>query len=181
MYISNNCSFKIIDKYNLGLRDIEDLWIELRVDKKKRIIGVINKHPKYANVEEFLLILGETLKVISSDNKFCYILDDLNINTYDTSNYVSESFLNSTRCNAFHSLVSMPTRITLSSITTIDHILSNESNFKVKPAVFQCSISDHYAIFYAISKLAFTTSKTVSYNCFNCNSSVVKNFVQFIF
>ena len=139
MYISNNCSFKIIDKYNLGLPDIEDLWIELRVDKKKRIIGVINKHPKYANVEEFLLTFGETLKNISSDNKFCYILDDLNINTYDTSSNMSKSVLNLTRRNAFHSLISMPTRITISSVTTIDHILSNERNYKVKPAVFQCS------------------------------------------
>ena len=88
---------------------------------------------------------------------------------------MSESFLNSTRRNAFHSLISMPTRIIPSSVTTIDHILSNESNFKVKPAVFQCSISDHYAIFCAISKLAFTTSKTVSYNYFNLQQFVCEN------
>ena len=72
-----------------------------------------------------------------------------------------------TRSNAFHSLISMATRITPSSVSNIDHILSNESNFKVKPAEFQCSISDHYAIFCAISKLTSTTSKTVSYNYFN--------------
>ena len=66
-----------------------------------------------------------------------------------------------------HSLIFMATRITPSSVTTTDNILSNESNFKEKPAVFQCSISDHYAIFCAISKLASSTSKTVSYNYFN--------------
>ena len=169
MYISNNCYFKIIDKYNLGLPAVEDLWIELTVDKKKRIIGIIYRHPKYAKVEEFLLTFDKTLKIISSDNKLCYILllGDLNINTYDTSNKVSKNFVNLTRSNAFHSLISMATRITPSSVSTIDHILSNKSNFKVKPTVFQCSISDHYAIFYAISKLASTTSKTVSCNYFN--------------
>ena len=61
----------------------------------------------------------------------------------------------------------MATRITPSSITTIDHILSNESNFIGKLAVFQCSVSDHYAIFCAISKLASITSKTVSCNYFD--------------
>ena len=63
MYIFNNCSFKIIDKYNLGLPDVEDLWIELTIDKKKRIIGIIYRHLKYANVAEFLLTLDETLKI----------------------------------------------------------------------------------------------------------------------
>ena len=104
MYISNNCSFKIFEKYNLGLPDVEDLWIELTVDQKKHIIGIIYRHPKYAIVEEFLLTVDETLKIISSDNKLCYILGDLNINTYDTSNNLGKNFVNLTRSNAFISL-----------------------------------------------------------------------------
>ena len=39
--------------------------------------------------------------------------------------------------------------------------------FKKNQAVFQCSISDHYAVLCAIFELASTTSKTVSYNYFN--------------
>ena len=130
-------------------------------------IGVIYRHSKYANVDEFLFTLDETLKNISSDNKLCYILGDLNIDIYDTSNNVGKNFFNLTSSNALHSPISMATRITPSSVTTIDHILSNESHFKVKPALFQCFISDHYAVFSATSKLASTTTKTVSFNCFN--------------
>ena len=53
--------------------------------KKKLIIGVVWRHPKFANVEEFLLKSDETLNSISFDKKFCYILRDLNVNMYDKS------------------------------------------------------------------------------------------------
>ena len=86
------CIFLIIHKNNLGLLDVEDLWIELTVDKKKRVIGVIYRHPKYADVEKFLMTLDEILKNISSDNKLYYILGDLNSNIYDTSNNVGKIF-----------------------------------------------------------------------------------------
>ena len=39
IYISNSCSYKIIDKYNLGLPDVKDLRIELTVEKKKRLLA----------------------------------------------------------------------------------------------------------------------------------------------
>ena len=99
-------------------------------------------------------------------------------------------FLNLTRSNAYHSLISILTRITPSSVTTIDHILSNESNFNVKPALFQRSISAHYAVFCAISKLASTTSETISYKyfdlkhfdrekfCFELQTSLVNNLLN---
>ena len=37
-YISSPCSFEIIHKYNLNIQGCEDLWIELTVNKVKRII-----------------------------------------------------------------------------------------------------------------------------------------------
>ena len=49
--------------------------------------------------------------------------------------------------HAFHSLISKATKITNSFATTTDHILTNESNLKVNPAVLQSSITDHNAVF----------------------------------
>ena len=40
-YISSTCLFEIIHKYNLNIQGCEDLWIELTVNKVKRLIGVI--------------------------------------------------------------------------------------------------------------------------------------------
>ena len=95
IYISKRCSYKIIPKYSLGLPEVEDLWIELKLTKRNVLLALyIYRHSKYANVEGFLLTLNKTLKNISSDNKLCYILGDLNINTYDTSNNVGKTFLN---------------------------------------------------------------------------------------
>ena len=41
MYISSTGSFENIHKYNLNIQGCEDLWIELTVNKVKRIIGLI--------------------------------------------------------------------------------------------------------------------------------------------
>ena len=129
---------------------------------------MVYRHPKFANVEEFLLKLDESLSNIPSDNKLCYILGNFNINIYDTvNNPGKKKMLNLVRSNGFHSLVSKATRISHSSATSIDHILSSESHFKVYLAILQCSISDHYAVLCAISKLAPNSSKTIFHNYFN--------------
>ena len=75
--------------------------------------------------------------------------------------------MNLVKSNAFHSLIYKASRILDFYATTIDHILSNKTHFKVYPAVLQCLISDNYAILCAISKLACTSFITVSNNYFD--------------
>ena len=74
-------------------------------------LEVAHRHPKFANIEEFLLKLEETLNKISSDNKLCYILGDYNVNIYETVNNPGKKLQNLVRSNAFHSLISKATRI----------------------------------------------------------------------
>ena len=95
----------------------------------------------------------------------CKILGDLNI--YDTVNNPGKKPLNLVRSNTFHSLISMATRISHSSAPTIGHILLNEAHFKMYPAVLHCSISEHYAVLCAISKLTPISSKTIFHNYFD--------------
>ena len=138
--------------YDLHLPACEDLWIEITLNKIKRIIGVVYRHPNISNSEEFLIKLNDCWQSILTDNKSCFILGDLNINTYDNMNSCGKKFLNIVRSNACHYLITEPTRVTLNSKTTIDHILSIEALFKVQPAVLQCIISDDHAVLCAISE-----------------------------
>ena len=64
-------------------------------------------------------------------------------------------------------LITEPTRVTVSSQTTIDHIISNEAHFKVQPAVLQCKITDHHAILCSISEFAPNAPKKFIQNYFD--------------
>ena len=49
------------------------------------------------------------------------------------------------------SLINKPTKITATTSTCLDHILTNENRYVLTPAVIECSITDHYPIMVFIS------------------------------
>ena len=146
MYISSICSFEIIHKYNLNIQGYEDLWIKLTVNKVKRIIGVMYGHPNNSNVEQFLPVLNDNLQELTLRNKHCYILGDLNLNTFGSVNTIGLKYLNMVKSNACLSLITESTRVTPTFATAIDHIISNEACYEITSAVLQCKISDHHAV-----------------------------------
>ena len=103
--------------------------------------------------KSFFNSLNSTLQCITSKRELCYILGDLNINTYSsTLKNDGHEFLNALNSNAFQSLITEPTRVTQISKTTIDHILTNENHYNVYNAVLQYKISDHHITLCTISK-----------------------------
>ena len=73
---------------------------------------------------------------------------DLNSSEYTSS---QSEYLNVLKSNGFSSLITKPTRVTASSQTTIDHILSNNYDSVLTPGVFSFKLADHYPIFCKIS------------------------------
>ena len=178
MYISSTCSFEIIHKYNLNIQGCEDLWIELTVNKVKRLIGVIYRHPNNSNVEQFLSVLNDNLQELTLHNKHCYILGDLNLNTFGSVNNIGLKYLNMVKSYVCLSLITEPTRVTPTSATTIDHIISNEACYEVTPAVLQCKISDHHAVLCSISILDQQQSKKETQKYFDLKNFDKKKFCE---
>ena len=127
MSILNNCSFEIIHKYNLNIQGCEDLWIELTINKDKRLIGVIYRHPNNSYVQKFLSMLNSNLQELTLNNKNCYVLGDLYLNTFGSVNNIGLKYLNMVKSNACLSLITEPTGVTSTSAITIDRIISNEA------------------------------------------------------
>ena len=177
-YISSTCSFKVIHKYNLNIQGCKDLWIELKVNKVKRKIGVINRHPNNLNVEQFLLVLNDNLQELTLHNKNCYIPGDLNFNTFGGVNNIGLKYLNMVESNACLSLIAEPARVTSTSATTIDHIISNEACYEVTPAVLQCKISYHHAVLCSIFILDQQQSKKETQKYFDLKIFDKKKFVR---
>ena len=56
--------------------------------------------------------------------------------------------------HGYFPVITLPTRVTNSSATIIDHIITNDNLHTLKPGVIRANLSDHYPIFCTISKIA---------------------------
>ena len=109
----------------------------------------------------FLELLNMTFEKVDVDKNEIYILDDFNINMYHNNRYIvcddntiSSKFLSHDIKNyhqfctmhGLKQLIQSPTRVTCSTSTLIDHILSAPSRVSQKGVINVC-VSDHQLIF----------------------------------
>ena len=76
----------------------------------------------------------------------CAVLGDFNINLLSSDSSVI-AYSNMLTSNSFFHIISVPTRVTKSSATLIDHILTNSLNSNITPGVVRYDISDHFPIY----------------------------------
>ena len=79
-------------------------------------------------------------------NKAAFLLEDFNLNVLDyNTNKVVKNFFNLVFQNGFLPLIQRPTRVTRTSATTIDHILTNTVlENKIQPGIIKTDISDYF-------------------------------------
>ena len=103
-----------------------------------------------SSVDVFNERINDLLNVIQKENKLIYVMGDLNTDLLKSDVHKSTSSLLDVlySYNVFP-VITKPTRVTESTATLIDHILTN--NFDIYASHHQgilcLSISDHYAIF----------------------------------
>ncbi|VDI27296.1 Hypothetical predicted protein [Mytilus galloprovincialis] len=141
IYISNMLT--TIRRHDLENDDIESMWIEIIfVHQKPILIGNIYRPPK-SNAEwvtKFELMLTN----VDIEDKEMIILGDFNINLSSRKIPAKWSHLK----NIFNlsQIVSVPTRVTQTSSSLVDHIYSNEPHNIHFISVPKYSISDHYPV-----------------------------------
>ena len=93
------------------------------------------------------------LKNISSDKSLIkaeeiQIMGDLNINLLNhTSHNATSNFLNTLLTHSLIPLITLPTRITQTSATLLDHIFSNSDPESKECGIIYSSLSDHLPVF----------------------------------
>jgi len=146
MYISIDIKFEQLAKLELGIDGCKDLWIKLT--DCNVILSTIYRHPR-ADLSNFISAFSSTLQEL--DKRTFYILSDLNVNVSClSSNHVSDYLNMLATCNTFQ-IITKPARVTDSSSTTIDHILTNDTIHPIIPGVIRIDLSDHYSIFRLIN------------------------------
>ena len=137
MYI--NKSNEQINDLQLTIKGCENTWIKLF--KSNVIVSAIYRHPK-STINDFTTALNATYQKLS--NKIFYTLGDLNIDTScKPLNNKVHDFLNMLATNCSSQIVTLPTRVTQTTLTAIDHILTYDHLSLLTPDVIRTDLSDH--------------------------------------
>ena len=134
---------------------MEALCIEIIKPKSRPFALLACYCPPYSNSDEVLRQLENIIEILDMEEKELYIMGDLNYNFLVQDN---------TRCPLetvyevyqLMQIIDEATRITHSSRSLIDIILTNAPNRIKKSGVLHLGISDH-SVVYAIRKIAIPT------------------------
>ena len=107
-------------------RDCEDLWIKLGCNNSESLlVCVLYRHQK-SKTDNFTEKLQSSLEKVDEENFNWFILGDVNIDiTKDKLSNKTRNYLNMLNCNAFHSLIDKPTKVTATSQTVIDRVYTS--------------------------------------------------------
>ena len=108
---------------------------------KNTLIGVIYR--VHTAIDNFITDVDPILQIISNKKKECYIMDDYNIDLLkDNSDRTTHDYLDLIYSHCMIPTILKPTRITETSATIIDNILTNCDN-EVTTAILVTDITDH--------------------------------------
>ena len=126
------------------------------------VIGVIYRMPN-SSVDVFNDRISDVMNVIQEERKLCYLLGDLNIDLLKADDHkTTGELLDVLYCNNVFLLITKPTRVTSTTTTLMDHILTNnlDDDMMHIQGILCTSISDHYAVFHVASNAKKDHTKT---------------------
>lgn len=138
IYARSDFNVKEITTNNSGDVGVEDLWIVVQHRKMPSfIVGAIYRHP-HAPQDSFDY-LQETFRYMSLKAKPLFILGDINEDLLNGNNRLYGIIRN----NKLTQIIEQPTRITNTSATLIDVIITNSTDMILNSNVYPCEIADH--------------------------------------
>lgn len=143
-YIKNNIHFTVI--FSEIHQAIEQLWIKLMINNKSIAVGVIYRPPQN-NYKEFVEHFEKCVLEFSLQYDYLICLGDFNINLLQLSKSTTDfnRLLNSL---SLKQLINEPTRVTPTSQSLIDFIITGENNIINRFGVIDMNdLSDHALIY----------------------------------
>jgi len=151
IYVKNCFSVREISDYVILTSDkvkVENIWLELVNGDRKYTIGGVYRHPN-SNIDEFCKLFEETLGKISTQKIPCIVAGDFNIDLQTCEhNKPTSSYMDCLLTNNFLPTILMPTRITDSTATLIDHVYyyagaNNKRDIAIRSGNLVHDLTDH--------------------------------------
>ena len=145
VYVSDLLQFKKLS-FEASFSGSESIWINLTYPGTdiNYVVGTVYRHPN-SNAYDFMKFLNNILTELNLDHKRFFVLGDMNINTTKRTNCCKD-YLNLLSSNCATNIIDVPTRVTTSSATVLDHIITNKNKHQIFPAVVNYDITDHYPV-----------------------------------
>ncbi len=147
-------------RLDLERNDIEAMWLEVRSLNNKILVCILYRTPSNSN-RDFWNKLQNMLNPVHETNAKFILLGDLNADP-STNEFEGKSLADFITANSLHSYITEPTRITDTTRSIVDHIITNSpiliKSTKVDPSIStndHCNISAH---------ISFKTRKPQSYS-----------------
>ena len=166
-YIRNNLCFNVM---NIFPNSIEHLFFEILMPKVKPIAMRIFYRPP--NENDFFNLFWNGFQQTDSKTNEIYLLEDFDINLIQNGKFIlkenqsyklkssSSALVNKYKefCQTFSltEIIKEPTRITCSTSTPLEHILTNSSEKVSQKGVIDVGISDHQLILEKLKELSIT-------------------------
>lgn len=145
IYIHNSLKFENIEIE--GLNTCEHLWLRISINSKNITFGVIYRPPNTAG-NDFLNQFEDVLLTIVPTSDEIFLVGDFNINLLDFSNSCVNKLNHLFESYGLKQIIDKPTRITLTSATLIDLIITTNSNMVSRSDVIDVDrISDHSLVY----------------------------------
>ena len=120
---------------------VEDIWLGVQSNKLPTVvIGCLYRHPK--SLSTTFDYIADVLDFMILRNKLFYLLGDFNDDLLSSKSKFKKIIYNA----KLTSLVSQPTRITPTSATLLDTIVTNKPESVIQSDVIPCIVGDHELI-----------------------------------
>ena len=159
-HILTKLNYSPADISNVATNSFHLLWLNVQVKNMKSVLVCAIYRPPDVSIDCFDTDHSPNLVTASSLNKPIYIIRDINCSLLKPNIPGSVALMNFCRMFNLTQMVSSPTRVTDSTATLLDVIITSNANQFREVKIIECSVSDHDLV-YAILRLKKQLSKPV--------------------
>ena len=144
MYITEQVNYKLREDLCQANSNFESCFIEIEGKNRNKniIVGVVYR--AHTSIDNFIKDIEPIYKKLNSENKHFYIMGDFNIDLLKTETHrPTHDYLELVYSHSMLPTVYKPTRITATTATCIDNILTNNENL-IQTTILVTDISDHF-------------------------------------
>ena len=147
-YVADHLHYSEIDSLTIMNEKLfESIFINVDVDGKNIVCGSVYRKSQNAGHEIFINNIKNVLKQCEKMNKPTIIMGDLNYNLLNTDDIHVNSCVDNFFDFGFFPLINIPTRITDTTGTVLDHIWTNIVENPIKSAVIADLVADHLPVY----------------------------------